>query len=63
MSRGKRGEYTQTGVYVKINNDLYKRLTLLPKWNSNKNQTINDCISRGLEQAEWDLRLQNELEL
>ena len=63
MSRGKRGEYTQTGVYVKINNDLYKRLTLLPKWNYNKNQTINDCISRGLEQAEQDLVKQQTFEL
>ena len=63
MSRGKRGEYTQTGMYVKINNDLYKRLTLLPKWNSNKNQTINECIRLGLIHAEWDCRIQQEMEL
>lgn len=63
MSRGRRGRYTQTGVYVKINNDLYKRLTLLPKWNSNKNQTINECIRLGLNQAEWDNRIQQEIEL
>lgn len=63
MSRGKRGEYTQTGVYVKINNDLYKRLTLLPKWKSNKNQTVNDCINLGLEQAEQNLKKQLTFEI
>ena len=63
MSRGKRGEYTQTGVYVKINNDLYKRLTLLPTWNSNKNQTINECIRLGLAQTEQDYKKQQEMKL
>lgn len=63
MSRGKRGKYTQTGMYVKINNELHKRLSQLPKWNSNKNQTINDCISLGLDQAEKELTKQTQLDL
>lgn len=48
MSKGKRGVITQKGMYVKIDNNTYDKLQLVPSWNMNKNLTINLALRIGV---------------
>ena len=47
--RGKKGTISQKGVYVKIDNDTYEKLVLIPSWNMNKNLTINLALRIGVK--------------